>query len=143
MNESSDQKGNIFVGEGVTITGSFSVPGRAVINGSLNGELSADELLVGKEGRLKGHISVRNADVHGETTETLIVNNHLIVRGTGRVNGKASYVELEIERGGLVAGTVALVEAKTLPSHPASIPVLNVLAESVPQEPFAIVGTEQ
>lgn len=58
MNDTSDQKGNIFIGEGVTVTGSFSIPGRAVVNGTLNGELSADELLVGKQGRLNGQITV-------------------------------------------------------------------------------------
>ena len=130
MNDTSDQKGNIFIGEGVTVTGSFSIPRRAVVNGTLNGELSADELLVGKQGRLNGQITVRNADVHGETNDTLTASNHLVIRGTGRVNGRASYGELEIERGGLVAGTIVPASAANGPgANLQSLPVLSVRAD--------------
>lgn len=129
MNDTSDQKGNIFIGEGVTVTGSFSIPGRAVVNGTLNGELSADELLVGKQGQLTGQITVRNADVHGETNDTLTASNHLVIRGTGRVNGKASYGELEIERGGLVAGTIVPAAAGSPAVDLQTLPVLSVRAD--------------
>lgn len=130
MNDTSDQKGNILIGEGVAVTGSFSIPGRAVVNGTLNGELSADELLVGKQGRLTGQITVRNADVHGETNDTLTASNHLVIRSTGRVNGRASYGELEIERGGLVAGTIVPAAAANGPGASLqSLPVLSVRAD--------------
>ncbi len=126
--ELNEQKGSIFIGEGVTVTGSFSIPGRAVVNGTLNGEVSADELLVGEQGRLVGKITARNADIHGQTDDTLTVSNHLVIRASGRVHGKASFGELEIERGGLVAGTIAPVGEKSLTPEP---PVLtNVLSHS-------------
>lgn len=124
-NNSGDQderKGSIFIGEGVTVTGSFSIPGRAVVNGTLNGELSADELLVGEQGMLVGKITARNADIHGKTNDTLTVSNHLVIRASGRVNGKASYGELEIERGGLVSGTIAPADEKARAIDP---PVLT------------------
>jgi cytoskeletal protein CcmA (bactofilin family) len=115
MSEPTDQKGTIYIGEGVTVTGSFNIPGRAVVNGTLNGELTADELMVGQQGQLTGQIAVRNADIHGQTHDTLTASNHLVIRSTGRVHGKASYGELEIERGGLVAGTIVPSEAKSAP----------------------------
>jgi cytoskeletal protein CcmA (bactofilin family) len=106
MNEQNEQKGNLIIGEGVTVTGTFVIPNKAVINGSLNGELTADEIMVGKAGKLTGKIAARNADVHGETHDTLTIANHLILRSTGKIHGRATYGELEIERGGLVSGTV-------------------------------------
>lgn len=106
MNEQNEQKGNLIIGEGVTVTGTFVIPSKAVINGSLNGELTADEIMVGKAGKLTGKITARNADVHGETHDTLTIANHLILRSTGKIHGRATYGELEIERGGLVSGTV-------------------------------------
>lgn len=130
MNETSDQKGNIYIGEGVTVTGSFNIPGRAVVNGTLNGELSADELLVGKQGKLTGQIKVRNADVHGETHDTLTASDHLVIRGTGRVSGKASYGELEIERGGLVEGTIVPTEAKKPSALAQATPALNTVTSA-------------
>ena len=106
MNDRSNEAGSIVIGEGVTVSGKFVVPGRAVINGSLEGELQADELLVGAQGKLVGNVRVRKADVFGEMHDTLLASEHLIIRSTGRVNGNASYGEIEIERGGLVQGAV-------------------------------------
>ena len=106
MNDQIEQKGNLIIGEGVTVTGTFSIPSKAVINGTLNGELTADEIMVGKQGKLTGKITARNADVHGETHDTLSIANHLILRSSGKIHGRATYGELEIERGGLVSGTV-------------------------------------
>lgn len=134
MSDQIEQKGNIFIGEGVTVSGTFSIPGRAVVNGTLNGELSADELMVGKQGRLAGQITVRNADVHGETNDTVTASSRLIVRSTGRVNGRASYGELEIERGGLVAGTIVPVNARSQSPEPTGLPVLSVVVEAITVE---------
>ena len=119
MNEQNEQKGNLIIGEGVTVTGTFSIPSKAVINGTLNGELTADEIMVGKQGKLTGKITARNADIHGETHDTLTIANHLILRSTGKIHGRATYGELEIERGGLVSGTVLPDDAA--PSTPASV----------------------
>lgn len=110
MNDRTNEAGCIVIGEGVTVSGKFVVPGRAVINGSLEGDLQADEILVGAQGKLVGNIKVRKADVFGEVHDTLLASEHLIIRSTGRVNGNASYGEIEIERGGLVQG--AIVPAK-------------------------------
>jgi cytoskeletal protein CcmA (bactofilin family) len=106
MNEQDQHKGSIVIGEGVTVTGSFVVPGRAVINGSLQGELQADDLLVGARGKLVGNVKVRKADIYGETHDTLQASEHLLIRSSGRISGKATYGEIEIERGGQVQGSV-------------------------------------
>lgn len=106
MSDRNNEAGSIMIGEGVTVSGKFIVPGRAVINGSLDGELQAEELLVGAQGKIVGNVRVRRADVYGEVHDTLLASEHLIIRTSGRVNGNASYGEIEIERGGLVQGAV-------------------------------------
>lgn len=131
MNEQNEQKGNLIIGEGVTVTGTFSIPSKAVINGTLNGELTADEIMVGKQGKLTGKITARNADVHGETHDTLTIANHLILRSTGKIHGRATYGELEIERGGLVSGTVLPEDAAS--STPASSVITRSQGSAAPQ----------
>jgi len=131
MNEQNEQKGNLIIGEGVTVTGTFSIPSKAVINGTLNGELTADEIMVGKQGKLTGKITARNADIHGETHDTLTIANHLILRSTGKIHGRATYGELEIERGGLVSGTVLPEDAAS--STPASSVIARPQASAAPQ----------
>jgi len=124
MNDRTNEAGCIVIGEGVTVSGKFVVPGRAVINGSLEGDLQADEILVGAQGKLIGNIKVRKADVFGEIHDTLLASEHLIIRSTGRVNGNASYGEIEIERGGLVQG--AIVPAKGAVVVPAVLKVAEI-----------------
>jgi cytoskeletal protein CcmA (bactofilin family) len=124
MNDRTNDAGSIMIGEGVTVSGKFVVPGRAVINGSLEGDLQAVEILVGAQGKLVGNIKVRKADVFGEIHDTLLASEHLIIRSTGRVNGNASYGEIEIERGGLVQG--AIVPAKSAGVAPAVLKMAEI-----------------
>jgi len=124
-----DAPGNLTIGEGVKVVGQLVVPGLAVINGTLQGELQADELLVGPKGSLSGQVRVRTADIHGTTHETLEASEFLCVRGTGRVNGQARYGEIEIEKGGVIRGAIAPAGDAT----PAA-PVI-VLPPSAPTEP--------
>lgn len=137
MNEQDQHKGSIVIGEGVTVTGSFVVPGRAVINGSLQGELQADDLLVGARGKLVGNVKVRKADIYGETHDTLQASEHLLIRSTGRISGKATYGEIEIERGGLVQGSVLPEGA------PVTAPVIAPKFQATPPAPVTNSNSEK
>lgn len=121
MNDRSSEVGCIVVGEGVAISGEFSVPGRAVVNGSIVGDLQADELLVGETGKITGSVRVRKADIHGETHEKLSASELLTIRVTGRVNGNISFGGIEIERGGLMQGYLSPTQYDVVES-PASEP---------------------
>jgi cytoskeletal protein CcmA (bactofilin family) len=128
MNDRTNEAGCIVIGEGVTVSGKFVVPGRAVINGSLDGELQADEILVGAQGKLVGNIKVRKADIFGEVHDSLLATEHLIIRSTGSVNGNASYGEIEIERGGLVQGAIVPTKAAATPAatlKPLELPIVS------------------
>lgn len=131
MSDRNNEAGNIMIGEGVTVSGKFIVPGRAVINGSLDGELQAEELLVGAQGKIVGNVRVRRADVYGEVHDTLLASEHLIIRTSGRVNGNASYGEIEIERGGLVQGAV-LPARGSAADVPASLKAVETLSAETP-----------
>lgn len=111
MGESPDNAGNIVIGSDVTIQGTLVVPNRAVVNGSIEGEVTARELVVGQTGRIIGHARTERADIHGEVHKTLEVSQSLVLRSTGRVVGLVQYRELEIERGGLVEGTMTQTAA--------------------------------
>lgn len=133
MSDRNNEAGSIMIGEGVTVSGKFIVPGRAVINGSLDGDLQAEELLVGAQGKIVGNVRVRRADVFGEVHDTLLASEHLIIRTSGRVNGNASYGEIEIERGGLVQGAVIPAKASAVQAPvPASLKSLEVLNAETP-----------
>ena len=55
-------------------------------------------------------MKVKRADVQGETHNDLFASEHLIVRASGRIHGKSTYVLIEIERGGVIHGVVIPVQ---------------------------------
>ena len=64
-------------------------------------------LTVGREITLSGEItSCDRLVVEGE----LDVENCLILRATGRINGTVRYRDIEIERGGKIAGTLEIAD---------------------------------
>lgn len=111
-NSKQDGPGNLIIGEGVSVVGTLTVPGLAIINGSLEGGLQATELLVGPQGSLTGKVSVQSADIHGRTFDTLHASDFLCVRSTGVVSGAAHYGEIEIHKGGVIQGAVSPVESQ-------------------------------
>lgn len=134
MQEQTDNKGNILIGEGVEVSGTFKVPGKAMVNGVLEGELFADELTVGPRGKLRGHVKVRKADIHGESHDSITVSEHLIIRSSGQIHGTAAYGKIEIERGGLITGHIAPCPATQQPRTGS--------ATALAQEPTPAVLTE-
>lgn len=118
-NQKGEAPGNLIIGEGVRVVGHLTVPGLAIVNGTLEGELQADELLVGAKGSLTGQVKVRTADVHGSTFDTLSATEFLCVRSTGRINGQAHYGEIEIEKGGVIQGTIAPSTGHAMVAAPA------------------------
>ena len=109
MSERSSEAGCFTVGEGVSIKGSFSVPERAIINGTVEGEITAREVWVGNNGKIDGTVTAEIVDVHGEINDSLTASKALIVRATGRTKGSIQYAELEIEKGAQLRGTLTVI----------------------------------
>lgn len=99
--------GDLTLGPGVTLTGTVTVPGRAVIHGTVEGGLSAREVLVGPEGRVSGTLEADTVELQGEGPATLTARSALVVRATGRVTGTVRYGRLEVEPGGVLQGDLA------------------------------------
>jgi cytoskeletal protein CcmA (bactofilin family) len=117
VNEQSSEAGCFTVGEGVSISGSFSVPSRAVINGQVDGEITAKDLLVGNSGKINGKVKAEVVDVHGEINDTLTASKALILRASGRAKGSIQYAELQIEKGAQLRGMVTMINDE--PGDPA------------------------
>ncbi len=107
MADANETTASMIVGEGVLAKGTFQVPGKAVINGSIEGELIAKDILVGPTGRGVGKFTAETGDIRGEIHDTLITTKSLIVRSTGRVSASVYYREVEIEKGGRIDGSLS------------------------------------
>jgi cytoskeletal protein CcmA (bactofilin family) len=83
------------------------VPSKAIINGVIEGDLTAEEVLIGPTGKITGRVSAKVIDVRGQLHNTIISEKSLIVRATGKIAGKVQYSEIEIEKGGEIEGTLS------------------------------------
>jgi cytoskeletal protein CcmA (bactofilin family) len=63
---------SVVIGDGVIIKGVFFVPAKAVINGIIEGDLTADEVLIGTTGKITGRISAKVIDVRGQIHNTIV-----------------------------------------------------------------------
>jgi len=129
MNETEQNAGNIVIGNDVTLKGTIHVPNRAVINGAIDGEITARELVVGQTGRIIGHAKTERADIYGEVNQTLDVSQSLVLRSTGKIVGVVQYTEIEIEKGGSVEGKLSQQSA---PASTSSAPSPVVISSPEP-----------
>jgi len=100
----ADHKGNITIGEGVTVHGTIVAVGRALVYGTLDGAVTAREVLIGLEGRVAGRLTAEVVDISGDGPHEVTAYKSLTVRATGRVSGTIQYARLEVEPGGELDG---------------------------------------
>jgi cytoskeletal protein CcmA (bactofilin family) len=106
------QKGSMYVGEGVSLKGSFSVPETITIAGTVEGDITAREVHIEATGVVKGLVKADVVDLCGQMHDSLIANQFLMIRSTGMMIGSVKYQELEIEKGGKIEGQIDKVQSK-------------------------------
>lgn len=99
--------GNLIVGEGVRLRGSFIVPSKTTVTGLIEGKLATKELLVGKEGRVQGEVNCQLADIAGNVENDLQVHIALTIRASAVITGNIFYQEITIEKGAKISGQLA------------------------------------
>jgi cytoskeletal protein CcmA (bactofilin family) len=103
---SADSK-KLIVGREINLNGEIRTCDMLVVEGTVEAVLSdCRSMELAPSGRFKGSATVEVADVSGRFDGELTVNGRLTVRATGKVLGKINYGQLEIERGGIVSGTI-------------------------------------
>jgi len=105
----NSSKDCLIIGQGVVVTGSIKAAGTVQVDGTIDGTLEADELLVGPIGQINGTVTTRLAEVRGQVTQSLYVSERLTVMSTGRVEGRLSYKSIAVEHGGVVEGAVVFL----------------------------------
>lgn len=105
-----DQENVAYIGAGVTLKGEISVPDLIVVDGTVEGDITARVVCVGQSGVIRGNISATEADISGSITDHVEIKQLLIVRATGRVEGRVMYGEIELEKGAVVTGDLSATD---------------------------------
>ena len=105
----SDSAGTtLTIPRGIRYSGRIGPCERLTVEGTVETELDGCRVLaVAGDGVFRGRADVETADISGTLEGPLRVRGILTVRASARILSEAlSYAELEIERGGVIAGAV-------------------------------------
>ena len=101
----------LIVGREVSFSGEVSSCDRLIVEGTVHAKIEGCEnLTIADSGEFEGYASSQSVDVRGRFSGDLIVLRRLLIRATGRVSGKISYREIDIERGGQISGKIRALE---------------------------------
>jgi len=99
----------LIVGKGIQLKGEITACDRLVVEGQVEVTMNATRTLeIAPSGHFIGSCEVEEADVSGVYDGDLTVRGRLIVHHNGKVTGKICYGELELERGGQIAGELSV-----------------------------------
>ncbi|MFO1067473.1 MAG: polymer-forming cytoskeletal protein [Geminicoccaceae bacterium] len=105
----------LIVGEGISLSGEITACDRLVVEGSARVTLNQTRAIeITETGRFtEGKAEVDEAEVSGVYEGELTVRKRLLIRHSGQVRGTVRYGEIEIEKGGVLSGSVSMLPAKT------------------------------
>ena len=97
----------LIVGSEISLKGEITHCDRLLIEGSVEANLSdCRDVDIAESGLFKGAASIENAEIRGRFEGTLTVRKRLFIRATGMVTGTIRYGQIEVERGGRIAGDI-------------------------------------
>jgi cytoskeletal protein CcmA (bactofilin family) len=97
---------HLYVGPGVNLKGEIAGCDTLRIEGTVDGNAVARQLILCPGGSYLGTAEIDEAEIEGSFDGTLNVRGRLILRNNGCIGGTLSYGEIEIERGGKITGQI-------------------------------------
>src|SRR5437899_8208877 len=111
----------LIVGREIALSGEISSCDRLVVEGSVQANLANCRFIdIAESGLFKGSASIDEAEIRGRFEGSLTARKRLVVRATGKVVAKVSYVQIEIEAGGQLSGEIQVLSAEDAAASGAS-----------------------
>lgn len=102
----AEQK-KLIVGRDIFLNGEIRTCDSLVVEGKVEAVLSDCRAMdIAGSGEFRGSAEIESADISGRFDGDLIVRQRLTIRASGKVLGKIRYGQLEVERGGVISGTI-------------------------------------
>jgi cytoskeletal protein CcmA (bactofilin family) len=101
----------LIVGQGIKLKGEISACDRLIVEGHVEVTLNDTRTVeIKPSGRFIGSCEVEQAEISGTYEGDLTVRGRLSVHASGIVTGNIHYGEIELERGGRIAGELKVRE---------------------------------
>jgi len=102
----------LMIGEGVIINGNIKSDNEVTIQGTVEGDVECNSIIIDNSGNLKGKIKTENMTVKGKAEGEISVNNLLQIKSKGDVSGKIFYGGIQINEDGKLAGEINFKDSK-------------------------------
>src|SRR6476661_8803821 len=87
-----------YIGAGVTVKGAIVVPDSIIVDGVVEGDVTARSIRIGPAGAIKGKVVSTDIDVSGTLAEKADINEFLLVRS--RPGGRPRQLRRRASRAG-------------------------------------------
>lgn len=105
--EKTGKRRILTVGNDILLKGEIATCDRLVIEGAVDAKLNdVHTVEIAETGSFLGSAEIQDAEISGVFEGELVVRNRLVIYSTGKVRGKITYGEIEIERGGELTGEI-------------------------------------
>jgi len=107
------------VGSDILLKGEIATCDRLVIEGKVDATLNdVHTVEITESGSFKGSAQIEDAEISGLFEGDLVVRGRLVIYSSGKVRGKITYGEIEIERGGELSGEIKAGSQPAAASNP-------------------------
>ncbi len=96
------------ISEGVEFNGDIKSNGSLTVDGSITGQITVDNLIVGMTGSVSGTIIAKSINVKGQLAGNVSCSD-IIVGSRSVVDGNLTYSSITIQRGGVIKGDLKRV----------------------------------
>ena len=105
------------IAAGMTVTGDIDSAGVVKIEGRVEGSVrSARQVLVGRQGEVKGNIETREAVIGGRVEGTITASERSEIQGTASVSGDIQTKSILVQEGGKINGRVVMMDGAIRPA---------------------------
>lgn len=106
------ENSTLIIGEGATIKGEIIEENEITVHGNIDGDIQCKNLIIGKNGSIKGKIKADTLHVEGSIEGEISIKNLLKLLSSSYVSGKVSYGSLQINEGGKLLGEIEFKDSK-------------------------------
>jgi len=101
------------IAAGTSIDGDIETEGVIRVEGRVEGSIHAGrQVLIGRQGEVRGDITTREAVVGGKVEGTINASERLEVQSTSLITGDINTRAIAVVEGGRINGTVRITDAK-------------------------------
>jgi cytoskeletal protein CcmA (bactofilin family) len=136
MDNNNPNAASAFLGPGSKISGTIKLDSTGRIEGEVEGEIHARDLVIGESAIVKAQVHGATVVVHGTVTGDIRATSRLEIRRPAKVKGNIASSVLVIEEGATFEGKCSMGDTKSL-SEPAAPKVEKPLANGGMKPPAA------